>query len=985
MTAMNTKNILKLSDGKTEFEAEGKRVFFSPYRLFNLIDRASDEFAQLCEQLARHLSAQEGLYIYTRTNFFRDLQREAPALGKLDLNFVKDADLADLERARSNGKLAIFIAEIDARDVFSMQFCIKKTFSSQPLVSDFSCLAQLCPERIPHFSWGNASLSVYPMDVPPIEVEAGLDLLLLDCPARNLSLMPNGLAYVHNALKKTGINFQTLDLDIITYHNYHIHRIHNLCDTVTLPSGLELPEDPWQAMHYDIWNMSEVIDFFAPVIGEVADKIVAARPKILGMSIQACNEKFSRRLINIIRARSPETIILLGGYSCYNPDIGLRAFPEADYMCVGEADLSIGPLVETLVRDGHAANVPGVVSRNDDPSLPFIPAPMQHNLDELDFPKYEWIGTDIYVNFNGYRLTPVIASRGCRWARCTFCAERFYWRIRSPKNFVDELEWLASNGCHLFMFNESDLNGHPEMLLAICDEIIRRDLKVLLTGQLRIHKKCTRAYFDKLKAAGFVALRFGIDAFSANALRLQKKGYTKETVSNVLRDCYEAGIASEINWVIGVPGETEEDIDEGIDFILENKQYINRLANINPLILSNGSVYWLEPEKHNIVFRAPKEELYKRHFRAIPAHLWYSEEPYIDGAVRKRWFEKIILRLHENNFPIGDWALRVIDDVVKNKDANRVEVKEVPKDLDSDVFPSPVITGHYKGFNIVELPNKCFAVPDHIEDLEFLVAGNLKPGVISDISEQALKDIIDESLTWADSRSTYRKTINEAGRGQPELRPTCIPDDAVVFKYDGHFYSVSLSETGSLSDADALRSCDILEYKVANWVGRLVTRTGNHKIIGSANAFYAVPLSVHRMEAHMVDALDKYGIRAFTHLSDAIQYARDSADAPATKVKKANLPGADQQDGRDQQAFGPAFGNFFKQPKLIEEIDSYLLIGYEGFVYGLPKQYGDVDLTQVDVMTWPGVLRDVSYDAVTEQILEKRQTEMVYGQAQIRH
>ena len=35
-------------------------------------------------------------------------------------------------------------------------------------------------------------------------------------------------------------------------------------------------------------------------------------------------------------------------------------------------------------------------------------------------------------------------------------------------------------------------------------------------------------------------------------------------------------------------------------------------------------------------------------------------------------------------------------------------------------------------------------------------------------------------------------------------------------------------------------------------------------------------------------------------------------------------------------------------------------------------------------MTWPGVLRDVSNDAVIEQILEKRQTEMVYGRAQVR-
>ena len=60
---------------------------------------------------------------------------------------------------------------------------------------------------------------------------------------------------------------------------------------------------------------------------------------------------------------------------------------------------------------------------------------------------------------------------------------------------------------------------------------------------------------------------------------------------------------------------------EGIEFILENQKYIGRLANFNPLILVNGGVYWLEPEKHNIVFREPQEELYTKCKRAIPAHL----------------------------------------------------------------------------------------------------------------------------------------------------------------------------------------------------------------------------------------------------------------------------------------------------------------------------------------------------------------------------
>ena len=532
-------------------------------------------------------------------------------------------------------------------------------------------LAEIARDVVPARAWTPIERHIYPIDIPEISLPPGKDLILMDCPARNLALMPNGLAYVNNALKKSNVSFAVFDLDIVTYHRFHVRRLFDEGGRVVLGSGRVLPLDPWQAEHYDLWNEPEVIDYFMPIIVEAADAIVAARPHILGLSVQQCSEAYSRRLVNLVRERHPDVVVVVGGFSCYNADIGLKGFPEADYMCIGEADLTVGPLMEALAAGERPHNQAGVVSRFDDPKIPFIPAPMPHDLSSLEPPKYEWFDISFYRNFNGYQLTPIIASRGCRWSRCTFCAERFYWRIRDPKEFADEIELLSSQGCTLFMFNESDLNGMPEKVLEICDEIIRRNLNVKLTGQLRIHKKSDRAYFQKLHQAGFVALRFGVDAFSENTLRLQKKGYTPKMVSQNLRDCWEAGIFTEVNWVIGVPGETEADCDEGIALILANAKYIGRLANINPLILVNGGVYWLDPEGHNIVFREPKEQLYERNPRVIPADLWYSTEPYIDAQVRKERFDRIVLALHDAGFPVGEWAARVIEDVKYARDRNR--------------------------------------------------------------------------------------------------------------------------------------------------------------------------------------------------------------------------------------------------------------------------------------------------------------------------
>mgnify|MGYP001415531338 CR=1 FL=1 len=526
-------------------------------------------------------------------------------------------------------------------------------------------------ELIPDECFIPIEKNIYPIVIPPIKFEGNLDLILMDCPSRNLSMMPNGLGYVHNAIKKTGIKFTTYDLDIIAYHQFHMHRIYDKGGEIVLESGLVFPKDPWQAEFYDFWEDTEINSFFQPLIYEAAKKICEANPKMLGLSIQQCNTNLSRDLVLYIKKHNPKIKIVVGGFSCYNADIGFNAFEWADYMCIGESDNTVAHLVTKLAKGEEIIDMPGVLSRKDTPNRLFIPGPMPNNLDELDDPRYEWFPISTYRNWDGYQLTPVIASRGCRWSRCTFCAERFYWRVRDPIKFVDELEFLVQEGAFLFMFNESDLNGNPEIVLEICDEIIKRGLRIKLTAQLRIHKKADKAFFMKLKQAGFVALRFGVDAFSKNTMRLQKKGYTPATVEQNLRDCWESGIYTEVNWVIGVPGETEEDCKEGVEFILKNREYIGRIANINPLILVNGSVYWIDPESHGIKFTIPQEKIQRDKERNVPSQLWYSTDPYIDAAVRKRRFEDIVVSLIDNEFDLGPWAHKIYDNVKHELDKAR--------------------------------------------------------------------------------------------------------------------------------------------------------------------------------------------------------------------------------------------------------------------------------------------------------------------------
>jgi radical SAM superfamily enzyme YgiQ (UPF0313 family) len=964
-------------DGQTA-QVEGARVCFSVHRCFAVDD---GETRALLRRLADYLLRQPDLALWDgpllgslfqvspalRDHVSAVIARQtAPVGGRICGVAACGAD------ALPQGLQTVFLCQTRAIERMTSRQCLPGGLT----VISAEILSEIAIEAIPSRAWTPIVKNIYPIKLPTIRFSGHSALILLDCPARNLALMPNGLGYVHNALKRSGIVFETFDLDIVTYHHYHIGRLFDEGGTIVLPSGREMPTDPWQAENYDLWTDPEVLAYLSPIISQAADAIVDAKPKILGLSIQQCNEGFSKLLVDRVKSALPDVVILVGGFSCYNADIGLKAFPQADYMCIGEADLTVGPLAKRLVSGERPKDLPGVLSRYDTPDRIFVPAPLSHNLDRLDFPRYEWFDIDIYRNFNGYQLVPIIASRGCRWSRCTFCAERFYWRIRSARNFVDELAWLADQGCTLFMFNESDLNGMPEKLVEICDEIIRRDIKVRLTGQLRIQKTSDRPFYDRLRAAGFVALRFGVDAFSANTLRLQKKGYTVEMIRQNLRDCWEAGIFTEVNWVIGVPGETDADCQEGIELILENQKYIGRLANI----LVNGSVYWIDPERHGIRFRIPKEELYAANPRYVPAESWFSVDPYIDAQVRKVRFERIVMRLYDAGFKVGPWAERVIADVKLSRD--RARAGEICNAEAAYMTQEPAVCRVLSTHRIVRSRNRYYALPHALGevDLTRLESANLE-GILSADSETDVLIEIEHGKRWANSRGQYdaqerQKIAGSLYRAASAIgseRPLAeIARPSRVVRLNGEYFAVRLEDLNGLtwrqngagiderivSQSAAVPGTDIAVVRATSKGAQpvLLTSIARYNVVEYDGLFFGIPQGLP-FDWHDPNSILQPGVIAAGNVADLLRSIPD-----CRQVQNGAQAGAAVERGS-----GPA-GEAIHLPMLIGAVEEYNLVSYEGFVYGIPQSLGEIDLTEVDVIAVHGVIRDVSRQAVENEI-----------------
>ncbi|MFC1546266.1 B12-binding domain-containing radical SAM protein [bacterium] len=497
--------------------------------------------------------------------------------------------------------------------------------------------------------------------IPAVEIKPGLDFLLIELPARYQPLRPNGIGYVNNIIKDTGINLQTIDLNIIFYHRYHFQRIFEQWERITASNGYVMKEDPWEQGNVDDeWKLPEVIDFFWPQVEEVIEDIVKNHPKIIGLSSHANSRIWVNKFIKRIRELVPDIIIIVGGYDCLYQYIGQGNVPDFDYMIIRDAEISLKLLVKALLKKEKVKDLPGVISRYDSPDRVWQDSPFSEDLDAVDFPRYEWIDNTFYQTYNRVHLIPIITTMGCVWSKCRFCGEAFCYRIRSPKNVVDELEFFTSQGWHSFHLNDSDCNGDPQHLYDICSEIMRRGLKVKITGQMRISRWSTKEYFEHLAKAGFRHVRFGVDGWSVNTLKLQLKGYTMSMVHQNLSDCCNAGIIVAVNVVLGVPGETEDDVDEIIKNLILCKDYITIVESINTLIMTCGSEYYLHPEKYNIRFRGDKEKIYKENSLYIPTHLWYSESPYIDQDVRKKRLEKIVNIIYDSGVRVGTFAQSIV-------------------------------------------------------------------------------------------------------------------------------------------------------------------------------------------------------------------------------------------------------------------------------------------------------------------------------------
>jgi hypothetical protein len=176
------------------------------------------------------------------------------------------------------------------------------------------------------------------------------------------------------------------------------------------------------------------------------------------------------------------------------------------------------------------------------------------------------------------RVLPYIVAHGCKWGKCTFCSHHLTYEGYRSSEMHDVVADLASlsakHDAHYISFCDEYLT--PSQLEELSDGLLRREVDVKWSTFARPEPQFRdRDFMHNLYAAGCRMLMFGLESGSQRMLQAMRKGTIVAHFRPILEACKEANIAIRCDFMIGFPGETEEDIRKTYDLIRENRDVID--------------------------------------------------------------------------------------------------------------------------------------------------------------------------------------------------------------------------------------------------------------------------------------------------------------------------------------------------------------------------------------------------------------------------
>ncbi len=328
----------------------------------------------------------------------------------------------------------------------------------------------------------------------------------------------------------------------------------------------------WLAQPAALVPGSRLID--APARGLGLDEVLtdAAEIELLVMYTSTPSFPNDVHVAEAFKARNPDLIIgFCGAHVAVNNEASVMASDAIDFVCGAEFDFTIVDIAEGK----PLAEIEGITYKADGKPVVTPDRPMIHDMNDLP-----WV-TKVYKDnlviedyYNGYMLHPYMSlytGRGCK-SRCTYCLwpqtiGGHNYRVRSVENIAGEIRWARDNFPQIkeFFFDDDTLTDNIPQVEALAREL----------GKLGVTWSCNakaNVPYDTLKIMkdnGLRLLTVGYESGNQTILNNMKKGTRLDFIRQFTADCHSLGILIHGAFIVGLPGETKETIEETIAFAIE--------------------------------------------------------------------------------------------------------------------------------------------------------------------------------------------------------------------------------------------------------------------------------------------------------------------------------------------------------------------------------------------------------------------------------
>ena len=373
-----------------------------------------------------------------------------------------------------------------------------------------------------------------------------------------------------------------------------------------------------------------------------SDELEAAKafaPDIVGISAVTQNMYWAVQVAEHLKRECPGVLLVLGGpHQTALPDVLDAPF---DYGSIGEGEDCMLDIVRALAegREGfHArmSRIPGVVYRQDGKVLHCEERKAPRDLDYLGIPDRDLIGEGSSMRLH------MITSRGCPY-RCVFCASAFNVRTAryaSPRLVIEEVKLLIDR------YKVKEIKIYDDLFTAHRTRL--REIADLMQAEgldKQVHIECTnranlttRELLEDCRRLGITALAFGFESGSQRVLEILKTDSVDVAQNRrSIQMCRDMGMEVRGSFIIGTPGETNEDLEESYRFLEENRLDALKICVLTPL---PGTPIWMDAEKAGKVSR----------------HMDWKLLHFSDFA--RTWRDHIILNDTMTREEIRDWHLK---------------------------------------------------------------------------------------------------------------------------------------------------------------------------------------------------------------------------------------------------------------------------------------------------------------------------------------